>query len=169
MHLPQNTWKKERTWIETALSGTSRISHHKSRLSGIKEPIKKGDGKEMESLHLSQNADSTAKVTSTLKTPENIGSQAVSQCLLSVQSQNKEYFPNSRGPLQYGECIYKLCVPRGSWELTWGCLSRNFCMIKTMFMKMYPLLLGRETEIDCCHAVACEIHFILFFLFICAC
>lgn len=67
----------------------------------------------MESLHLSQNADSMAKVTSALKTPENIGSQAVSQCLLPVPSQNKQYFPNSCGPLQYGECIYKLCVPRG--------------------------------------------------------
>lgn len=59
-----------------------------------------GFGKEMESLHLSRNADPMAKVTSSLKTSENMGSQSVRQCLLSVHSQHKEYFPNCCGPLQ---------------------------------------------------------------------
>ncbi|XP_064267054.1 uncharacterized protein LOC135294993 isoform X3 [Passer domesticus] len=107
IHLPQNTWKKERTWIGAASSNTKRITNHKLRLTDKKranKDNKSGFGKEMESLDLSQNSEPRAKVMSSLKTSGNIGSQAVRQCLLSVQSQNKEYFPNCCGPLQYGEC-----------------------------------------------------------------
>lgn len=76
----------------------SQIEAHQHKRANNEN--KTGFGKEMERLHLSQNAAPIAKVTSSLKTSENMGSQPIRQLLLSVQSQHKECFPNCCGPLQ---------------------------------------------------------------------
>ena len=82
-----------------ASTGINRISHHKWRLTGIKKQEAtwdwawKGDGKLAPVTKLRPQGESHV-----LSASENSESQPVRQRPLSMQGQNKEYFPNCCGP-----------------------------------------------------------------------